>query len=135
MVIGNCLQHIGIMVADCEAAAAYYVGKEGYTRKAKFFSSGSTVVFVLSPCGVLFELIQRPAGSKEAQEIEMNGGKIDHIAFECDDLEVTFENAKKDGLEIIEGIVEIPEFWAKGFRYFLTRSQGKEKIEFCKVNP
>lgn len=135
MVIGDRLQHVGILVPDCEAAADYYVRTQGYKRKAKFESGGSQVVFVVSPCNVMLELIERPQDSEEANDVQRNGGRIDHLAFECDNLEAAFTEAKAQQLDILEGIVDIPEFWEHGFRYFLTRSCGKEKIEFCKVNP
>ena len=79
------------------------------------------------------ELIQRPRGSSEAEEIEKNGGRIDHIAYEVEDLEKEFEEAKACGMEIIEGIEQVPEFWENGFAYFLVYSPGGEKVEYCRV--
>ena len=105
------LQHIGILVPDAEEAARWYIGKSGFLKKAEFMASGSRVIFVYSPeSRVLCELIQRPRGSSEAEEIEKNGGRIDHIAYEVEDLEKEFEEAKACGMEIIEGIEQVPEF-------------------------
>ena len=68
------LQHIGILVPDAEEAARWYIGKSGFLKKAEFMASGSRVIFVYSPeSRVLCELIQRPRGSSEAEEIEKNG--------------------------------------------------------------
>ena len=65
------LQHIGILVPDVDAAAGWYTGKSGFRKKAEFMASGSRVIFVYSPeSGVLCELIERPKGSGEAEEIE-----------------------------------------------------------------
>ena len=52
-----------------------------------------------------------PAGSEEAADVEKHGGRIDHIAYEAEDLEKEFAQAKEEGMDIIEGIVEVPEFW------------------------
>lgn len=128
------LQHIGILVPDVDAAARWYTGKSSFRKKAEFMASGSRVIFVYSPeSGVLCELIERPKGSSEAEEIEENGGRIDHIAYEVEDLETEFEEAKACGMEIIEGIEQVPEFWENGFAYFLVYSPGGEKVEYCKV--
>lgn len=134
MVIADRLQHIGILVPDAEEAAKWYQEKAGFSYRATFYSGGSKIIFVhSSSTGVLCELIQRPEGSEEAREVEASGGRVDHIAYECDDLEAAFLEAKACGMEIIEGIVDIPEFWSHGFRYFLTKSATGEKVEFCKV--
>ena len=128
------LQHIGILVPDVDAAAGWDTGKSGFRKKAEFMASGSRVIFVYSPeSGVLCEPIERPKGSGEAEEIEQNGGRIDHIAYEVEDLETEFEEAKACGMEIIEGIEQVPEFWENGFAYFLVYSPGGEKVEYCKV--
>lgn len=128
------LQHIGILVPDVEAAARWYIEKSGFHKKAEFMASGSRVIFVYSPeSGVLCELIQRPEGSSEAREIEEKGGRIDHIAYEVEDLEQEFEEARACGMEIIEGIEQVPEFWENGFAYFLVYSSGGEKVEYCRV--
>ncbi len=128
------LQHIGILVPDVEAASRWYIEKSGFRKKAEFVADGSRAIFVCSEdSGVMCELIQRPKGSKDALEIEQNGGRIDHIAYEVEDLEQEFAAAKAAGMEIIEGIEYVPEFWEKGFAYFLTRAAGGEKVEYCKV--
>lgn len=128
------LQHIGILVPDTEKAAAWYVEKSGFTKKAEFMAGGSHVIFVYSDeSHVLCELIERPDGSKEAEEIRRCGGRIDHIAYEVEDLEKEFEEAKACGMEIIEGIEEVPEFWDHGFLYFLVYGAGGEKVEYCHV--
>lgn len=134
MVKSTSLQHIGILVPDAEKAAKWYCEKSDFERRAEFMSQGSQVVFVYSRAtGALCELIQRPAGSKEAADIEKNGARIDHIAYEVEDLELEFAHAKEAGMDIIEGIVDIPEFWDNGFRYFLVRGAGGEKVEYCRV--
>lgn len=48
-------------------------------------------------------------------------------------MEKEFAEAKNCGMDIIEGIGPVPEFWENGFAYFLTRSAGGHKVEYCKV--
>lgn len=128
------LQHIGILVPDAQEAAKWYIEKAGFYKKAEFNTGGNRVIFVYHAASrVLCELIQRPEGTEEAEEIKKNGGKIDHIAYSVEDIGAEFEKAVKDGMNILEGIVDIPEFWDRGFRYFLVRSKSGEKVEYCKV--
>jgi catechol 2,3-dioxygenase-like lactoylglutathione lyase family enzyme len=129
------IQHIGLIVPDADVAAKWYLDTAGFVRKAEFRTgSGVRAVFVHSEkMDLLYELIQHPRGSDIAQRAEICGGWLDHVAFEVEDLEKEFEKAKAQELIIIEGIVDIPEFWDRGFRYFLLRSPGGEKVEFCKV--
>lgn len=134
MVKSKRLQHIGILVPDAEAAAEWYIEKSNFEKKAEFTAQGSRVIFVYSrDTKVMCELIQRPAGSDEAADVETHGGRIDHIAYEAEDLEKEFAHAKEAGMDIIEGIVEVPEFWENGFQYFLVYGAGGEKVEYCKV--
>ncbi|GEM_PF-1947106 len=128
------LQHIGILVPDVDEASRWYIEKSGFVKRAEFMVGGSRVIFVFNEAsGILCELIQRPDGSKEARDIEANGGRIDHIAYEVEDLEKELAAAKAAGMEIIEGIEQVPEFWDHGFAYILTRAAGGEKVEYCKV--
>lgn len=134
MVLCKSLQHIGILVKNVEESAKWYIEKSGFEKKAEFWSNGSRVIFVYSETTkVLCELIQRPEGSPEAEEIKKNGAKVDHIAYEVEDIEKEFAEAKACKMNIIEGIVDVPEFWDNGFRYFLVYSVGGEKVEYCKV--
>jgi catechol 2,3-dioxygenase-like lactoylglutathione lyase family enzyme len=135
MIESKKIQHIGLIVPDADVAAKWYKDAVGFIPKAEFRTgNGVRAVFVYSEkMDLLYELIQHPKGSDIARKAELCGGWIDHVAFEAEDLEKEFEEAKAQGLLIIEGIVEIPEFWDRGFRYFLLRSPSGEKVEICKV--
>lgn len=134
MVTIKALQHIGIIVPDVKASAAWYIEKSGFVQEGDFWADGSHAIFVRNPASnVLFELIQRPDGSEEAKEAQEKGGHIDHVAYEVEDLERELANAKACGMELIEGICDVPTFWENGFQYFLVRSAGREKIEYCRV--
>lgn len=129
------IQHIGLIVPDVRKAEQWYTETMGFARKGEFHTaSGIHAVFVRSDTlDVMYELIQHPQGSDIQRRAEVCGGWMDHIAYETEDLEAEMEHAKKLGALIIEGIVDVPEFWDNGFRYFLLRAPGGEKVEFCKV--
>jgi catechol 2,3-dioxygenase-like lactoylglutathione lyase family enzyme len=135
MIEGKGIQHIGLIVPDADITKRWYADIAGFVVKAEFCTgNGIKAVFVYSKkMDLLYELIQHPKGSDIARKAEICGGWIDHIAFEVEDIEKEFEKAKAQKLLIIEGIVEIPEFWDRGFRYFLLRSPSGEKVEFCKA--
>ncbi|MBQ8306352.1 MAG: VOC family protein [Blautia sp.] len=134
MVNIKALQHIGIIVPDVQKSAEWYIERSGFVKEGDFWADGSHAIFVRNPASnVLFELIQRPPGSEEALEAERSGGHIDHVAYEVADLPLEFEHAKEAGMDIIEGICDVPTFWDNGFQYFLVHSAGREKIEYCWV--
>lgn len=133
MAMQNRLQHIGIIVSDAEAAAAWYQEKMGFVYEAAFATWDVKVVFVHAPDdGTTLELIQKLQTAGEQPPVS---GYVDHVAYACDNIENAFAEAKADGLEILEGITDIPEFWDNGVRFFMVKAAGGEKIEFCKVLP
>lgn len=129
------LQHVGVFVANARKAADWYIDAMGFKEIGHFRTGGGQdVVFVRSDAlGLTYELVQQPAGTAAAEEFANGPGRVDHLAFVVNDIESAFEEAKRRGEEIIEGIVDIPEFWERGFRYFLVKAAGGERVEFCTV--
>lgn len=127
--------HIGLYVADAKASAKWYVDTLGFKEIGTFrTSSGHRAVFVRSDAlGITYEVVQQPDGSESAKEFVSGPGRVDHVAYAVADVEKAFADAKKMGAEIIEGIVDLPEFWAKGYRYFMIRGAGGEKVEFGQI--
>lgn len=133
MVQCNGLNHIGIIVPDVEAAAAWYVEKGGFAQKGDFIADGSRAVFVQnSQAGVMLELIQRPEGHEQALQAAQ-GAFVDHVAYQVEDINRTLEEAKACGMDIIEGVCQVPTFWENGFAYVLVRAAGGEKVEYGKT--
>ncbi len=135
MIATTGLQHVGVFVADARRSADWYIQSMGFREIGRFASaSGQDVIFVRSDAlGLTYEMVQQPAGSEAAAEFVNNPGRVDHLAFSVADIEAAFRQAREDGEHIIEGIVDIPEFWDNGFRYFLVRAAGGERVEFCTV--
>jgi catechol 2,3-dioxygenase-like lactoylglutathione lyase family enzyme len=127
--------HIGLYVANAKAAAKWYVDTLGFKEIGSFMTaSGHRAVFVRSDAlDITYEVVQQPDGSDAAKEFATNPGRVDHVAFAVADVEKAFADAKKMGAEVIEGIVDLPEFWAKGYRYFMIKGAAGEKVEFGQI--
>ncbi len=57
-------------------------------------------------------------------------GSINHIALGVHDVDRLFEEAKANGLNIIEQIQELP-FWKNGIRFFKVEGPDSVVLEFC----
>ena len=60
-------------------------------------------------------------------------GRINHIAFDVDDIDETFELLKNEGFSIIEDIPVYLNFWEKGCKYFNIFGPDGERLEFCQI--
>ncbi len=127
------VNHIGILVADAEASARWYIEKSGFEHRATSFADGTKAVFVFSQsAGLMLELIQRPDNHPDAAKAKLCA-YIDHVAYDVEDPAETLRECREAGMDIIEGVVDIPTFWDNGFQYVLVRGIGGEKVEYCKV--
>ena len=127
MIKGRKLQHIGLACSDVETNAKWYQDVLGFEvlacfpgpkHKCYFLKNGDTV----------YEMYQNDALDPMVQ------GKIDHIAFESNDIEADYKFCVEAGYEICtNGIEEIPRFWDNGFRYFKIVSPTGEQIEFGQI--
>jgi len=127
------LDHIGIIVCDVEASAAWYMKVAKFSKVGTFDVNGSKIIFIKNnESGVMLELIQRPENSEQANIAKNNNGFIDHIAFGTDDVKKEAEEANKMGLEIINGPLVLPEIWENGVEILFVKSATGEKIEYCK---
>ncbi len=136
MIKTNDLMHIGVYMADPVKAADWYVKNMGFKQIGDFtLGSGHRAVFVRSDAtGVTYELVGQPKGSDAYNGFLKGPADIAHIAYTVDDVDAAFAQAKKEGLEIIEGIVELPEFWERGYRYFMVKAATGETVEFGRPN-
>ena len=60
-------------------------------------------------------------------------GRIDHIAFDVDDINETFDLLKNEGFSIIEEQPVFLNFWVKGCKYFYILGPDGERLEFCQI--
>lgn len=100
------LDHIGIAVADLDAAVARYTQLMGFSPlsiedvptenvKVAFFKIGETQVELLAAT--------RPESSI-AQFITKRGEGVHHLAFRVDDIDAAVKKYQNDGFTIIGGV-------------------------------
>lgn len=130
----NHLQHIGIPVTDLSASAAFYrrLGFENVMQAGFAYNGDKGSVIMMQRESMLMELYQMP--EKELVEIRgRSNGHIDHIAFDVDDIDLTFKNLKDSGFDVIEESPVFLSFWQKGCRYFNILGPDGERLEFNQI--
>jgi lactoylglutathione lyase len=81
---------------------------------------------------MIIELYQLP--ENELKEIrDRNNGHIDHIAFDVDDIDETFEVLKAASFNIIEEQPVFLSFWKNGCKYFNITGPDGERLEFNQI--
>ena len=100
MVFGR-VHHIDISVEDLEKAVKYFTEKLGWKLIRRTEHMGGAVELAPAPGGVIFELHQ----VTEEDKIKLKEGKrewgtpyLNHIAFEVDDVDKTYEELKAKGV-------------------------------------
>lgn len=126
------LDHIGVYLADPVKDADWYVKYLGFKITGDFtLPSGHRAIFIVNDAAnVTYELVGQPEGSPEYAKFKNGPADIAHVAFAVADVDEAFKQAKADGLDITEGIVDLPEFWSKGYRYFMVKTPTGEIVEF-----
>lgn len=131
----NHLQHVGIPVTDLGVSTAFYekLGFENIMSSSfEFNSEGGGLVSMLHLNGIVLELYQMPA--TELKNIrQRHDGRIDHIAFDVDDVEATFTLLKNAGYNILEEAPVLLAFWDKGCKYFNITGPDGERLEFNQI--
>ena len=127
MIKNRKMDHIGLAVADLNAAAAWYMDVLGFERIGAFVAPDGTPVNFLKSGDLVYEIYQ-PAGGVDAP------GKIDHFSFLSTDIEADYAYCVQQGYSFeAEGIQSIPTFWEKGIKYFKIMSPTGEPVEFCQI--
>ncbi len=130
------VQHLGIPVADIEAAKAWYVEKLGFTSVHEPVlptPEGDIRVAFLERLGLMLECYQLVGRDGEAVKTRGHGA-IDHFALDVVDMAGALAEAQRRGAKLDpatpDGPVTLPTFWSNGVQYtFLTGPMG-EKVEF-----
>ena len=130
----NHLQHVGIPVTDIAVSEAFYarLGFENIMRSPFTVDGETGDCIMMKNKSVIIELYQLPG--KQLDEIrKRKDGHIDHIAFDVDDIDVTFSLLKKASFDILEDAPVFLSFWEKGCRYFNISGPDGERLEFNQV--
>src|SRR6478672_3832051 len=111
----NSLQHVGIPVTNIAVSESFY-NRLGFQKvmQAPFDMDGHAGTCIMMKQGsIIIELYQVP--EQQLQDIRTRkDGHIDHIAFDVDDVDSTYEVLKKAQFHIIEEAPVFLSFWEKG---------------------
>jgi catechol 2,3-dioxygenase-like lactoylglutathione lyase family enzyme len=130
----NHLQHAGIPVTDIRVSEAFYqrLGFSKVMESAFTLEGEQGVCIMMQHAAAMVELYQLPAhllpGIRSRKD-----GRIDHIAFDVDDIAQTFALLRNEGFHIIEEAPVYLPFWDKGCRYFNITGPDGERLEFNQV--
>jgi lactoylglutathione lyase len=130
----NGLQHIGIPVTNLKNSELFYEGL-GFKNvmHAEFEINGNKGhVSMMQRDAMVMEIYQLPV--PELNEVRnRKNGHIDHIAFDVDDIEETFQLLKSNGYNIMEEAPVYLAFWENGCKYFNITGPDGERLEFNQV--
>ena len=130
----NHIQHTGIPVTDIKRSEAFYetLGFKNVMSTNFEYNAGKGVVAMMKQNEMIIELYQMP--ETELKEIRARkNGHIDHIAFDVDDIDKTFEILKKEGFNILEEQPVFLSFWKNGCKYFNITGPDGERLEFNQI--
>jgi lactoylglutathione lyase len=128
------IQHIGIPVTDLQRSEAFYksLGFEDVMSSTFIHNNAQGNVKMMKSGDVIMEIYQMP--EDELTEIRQRGnGHIDHVAFDVDNIDETFETLKKANFTILEDEPVFLAFWEKGCKYFNIVGPDGERLEFNQI--
>ncbi|WP_426667527.1 VOC family protein [Mucilaginibacter sp. McL0603] len=130
----NKLQHIGIPVTDLSVSEAFYnrLSFENVMRSDFSFDGDTGICMMMQHKDIIIELYQMP--QKQLQEIKARkDGHVDHIAFDVDDIDATFNALKQASFTILEETPVYLPFWKNGCKYFNILGPDGERLEFNQI--
>ncbi|AYQ31304.1 VOC family protein [Runella sp. SP2] len=128
------IQHLGIPVADLVRSEAFY-NRLGFTNvmSSTFqHEGGEGKVAMMKQGDIIIEIYQMPDVALDEIRARRDG-HIDHVAFDVEDIDATFELLKKEGFNIIEESPVFLAFWHKGCKYFNITGPDGERLEFNQI--
>jgi hypothetical protein len=82
----------------------------------------------------LYQMPENDPGSYRETEIRTRkNGHIDHIVFDADDIDKTFEVLENERFNILEEQRVFLSFWKNGCKYFNITGPDGERLEFNQV--
>jgi len=130
----NRLQHIGLPITNMEASQSFYerLGFASVMQSTFIHEGAQGKVSMMKRGEMIIELYQMP--EPELSRVKQRtDGRIDHIAFDVDDIDETFALLKSEGFSVIEDSPVFLNFWAKGCKYFNISGPDGERLEFCQI--
>ena len=130
----NCIQHVGLPVTSLEVSEAFYetLGFTNVMASEFDYRGGQGKVAMMRRGEMTLELYQMP--ERELEEIKRRkDGRIDHIAFDVEDIEETFTTLKNASFSIVEAEPVFLPFWGNGCKYFNVLGPDSERLEFNQI--
>ena len=130
----NHLQHTGIPVTNIAVSEKFYA-RLGFTNvmQSTFTMDGEPGTCIMMKYNsIIIELFQLP-GNRLEEIKSRRDGHIDHIAFDVDDIQTTFDLLKKASFKIVEEAPVFLSFWEKGCLYFNILGPDGERLEFNQI--
>jgi catechol 2,3-dioxygenase-like lactoylglutathione lyase family enzyme len=130
----NRLQHIGIPILDITISEAFYesLGFVNAMRSTFAHNGAEGKVSMMKRDDIIIELYQMPEPELSGIK-QRTSGRIDHIAFDVDDINETFRLLKSQGFTIPESEPVFLNFWDRGCKYFYIIGPDGERLEFCQI--
>jgi catechol 2,3-dioxygenase-like lactoylglutathione lyase family enzyme len=130
----NGLQHIGIPVANLKNSERFYegLGFENVMTSQFEINGEKGFVSMMQRDKMIIEIYQMPPAELEEIKLRKNG-HIDHIAFDVDDIDLTFQILTTYGYLVIETAPVFLNFWNKGCKYFNILGPDGERLEFNQI--
>ena len=130
----NGFQHLGIPVANLEQSILFYegLGFKNVMDSTFILNDNPGKVSMLQRDQMMIEIYQLP--EPELNEIRSRkDGHIDHMAFDVDDIDSTFQLLKTNGYTILEKEPVFLPFWKNGCKFFNILGPDGERLEFNQI--
>lgn len=130
----NHIQHIGIPVTDIKISEVFYerLGFKNVMATTFEYNDDKGNVAMMKLNEMIIELYQMPEA--ELKEIrQRRNGHIDHVAFDVDDIDKTFEELKNNSFNVLEDKPVFLSFWKNGCKYFNITGPDGERLEFNQI--
>jgi len=130
----NHLQHVGLPVTNLENSEQFYkrLGFLPVMNSTFMYEGAEGKVLMMQLNSIVVELYQMP--EPELSKIKQRkDGRIDHIAFDVDDIDATFKLLKEEGFSVIEEAPVYLPFWKRGCKYFNISGPDGERLEFNQI--
>lgn len=130
----NGLQHIGIPVTSLKKSESFYEGLGFENVMTSHFDMNNEKGFVsmMKRGSLILEIYQMPPAALTEVKDRKNG-KIDHIAMDVDDIDLTFKTLVDHGYTVLEEAPVFLQFWERGCKYFNILGPDGERLEFNQI--
>jgi catechol 2,3-dioxygenase-like lactoylglutathione lyase family enzyme len=121
------LHHVGVVVENIEASAAWYVDNLGFERLYTFGFPGVQAAFI-GRGDLRIELFQNEQAAPMAEErrsaqTNLKIGGINHFAIEVTDLDATVASLQEKGVEIVSTPRDVPNGGGSRFAFIHDNEQ------------